>query len=96
MNLTNTMVCWNPDSTEIALVPWPDRVGASDNYDFTEGACDSKYDRKNFEHRKMLVFILAMQMIIRDNMPPNLVHSVLLSLEEYKDGLADDVPGVLA
>lgn len=98
MNAKNAMLCWNPESSEVALVPWPDRKGAGDKYACSTLACNfsgaGSTHHRTVEERKLIVFIEAMHLIIRDKVDPMAVHNALLDLDEYLDGCADDMPGV--
>lgn len=93
-NATNTMLCWNDRSDEVALVDWPDCSGRSDAYRKTALACYAHIRARSFEARKMAVFITAMQAIVRDGVEPLAMHNALLGLDEYRDGCADDMPGM--
>ena len=78
----------------MALVSWPDARGLSSRYSHSEGACYAEVRKWSFEKRQTQVFIEAMHLIVRDGMPPGLVHGVLLGLEEYRNGCSNDMPGV--
>lgn len=94
MNAKEAMLCWNPDSAEVALIPWPDQKQKSDPYDMTGLAAYTHVQEASFEKRKTIVFIEAMHLIIRDKVDPLAVHEALLGLDEYISGCADDMPGV--
>ncbi len=94
MDARHTMLCWNPDSNEVDLVAHPDLCGASDKYMMTALGCWSRFNEMNFEQRKAVIFIEAMHLIIRDGCDPDAVHRALLALDEYRDGLAGDMPGL--
>jgi len=90
----NTMLCWNPGTSEVECVPWPDYPGGrSDDFQMTALACYNKVKIGDFEFRKLVVFVEAMHLIIRDRCDPDAVHAALLQLEEYRDGLSTDMPG---
>jgi len=89
------MLCWNPHTDQVALVPWPDRVGASRSpirYRCTTLACFIDFHRMNFEQRKAKVMIEAYHLIVADGCDPAAVHRALWPLEEYRDSLAPDFP----
>lgn len=86
------MLCWNPGTAEVGLVPWPDRSRASDQYRMSSLACNVWMREKSFEVRKCYAFIEAMLAIIRDGCDPLAVHKAMLGLEEYRDGCPDDMP----
>ena len=88
------MICWKPSDKSVKLAPWPDVERETAGWS-TVGACFTHVRAKNFQTRQALVFIHAMHMIVRDGLDPYDVHAALLGLEEYQDGLADDMPGVV-
>ena len=55
------------------------------------GACYLSVQKSNFEARKCRVFIDALTLIVRDGCDPQKVHAALLGLDEYVDGLPDDM-----
>ena len=89
---TNRILCWDAESDRVKLVPWPDVVGESNEYDFSCLAPWTHVRQADFETRKKIVFIEAMHLIVRDKCDPLAVHSALLGLAEYRDGLSDDAP----
>lgn len=93
MNAKDAMLCWNPGTDEVALVPWPDTTDLSGRYFGTALACYTNVQKKDFEQRKAQVFIDAMHLIIRDKCDPMAVHKTLLGLDEYRDGCSEDMPG---
>jgi len=89
-NYTNTMVCWNVGG-EVCTVPWPDNRGRSEKWQRTCGACYGNIQKANHEQRKCRAFIDAMTMIVRDGCDPADVHAAFMQIEEYVDGLPDDM-----
>ena len=94
-NAKNSMLCWNPESSDVAIVPYPDTTGKSKRFSRTGLAVYSKIQEMSFSRRKMMVFIEAMHLIIRDKCDPMAVHNALLELQEYYDGCADDMPCIV-
>lgn len=92
MDYTNAMLCWTPNSDQVALVPWPDNIGRSRRYHRTGGAAFVYLQEGSFELRKLRVFIDAVHLIIRDHVDPQAVHKALYELDEYRDGLSEDFP----
>lgn len=88
------MLCWNPESSDVAIIPWPDTTGQSKKYRMSGLAAYTHFQEMAFSRRKLMVFIEAMHLIIRDKCDPMAVHNALLELEEYEDGCSDDMPGV--
>jgi hypothetical protein len=91
INATNHMLCWNTDSADVKLVPWPDTKGISRAYDMSGLACYKDIRGMTFEQRKIAIFVEAMCLIIRDHVNPSALHKELYKLEEYKDALPDDL-----
>ena len=92
MNAANAMLCWDPDSDRVALVEWPDASRKSDSYEMTGLACYTAIRDMDHERRKAVVFIEAMHLIVRDKVDPMALHRALLGLDEYRDGMAPDMP----
>lgn len=90
------MLCWNPDSDQVAVVRWPDGNRRSAPYQMTALACNHDLHEMNFKQRKLMVFIEAMHLIVRDKVEPMAVHRALLALDEYRDGCSPDMPGLEA
>ena len=88
---TNSMLCWDPGTANVKLVPWPDKARASDAYRMTALACNSYMHDMDFEQRKAIAFIEAMHLIVRDKVEATAVHNAMLGLAEYRDGCADDM-----
>ena len=87
------MLCWNPGA-DVALIPWPDLTGASQRYECSTLACNAEFHKMTAEQRKLAVFVEAMHLIVRDKCDPQAVHGALLGLQEYRDGMAPDMPGL--
>ncbi len=68
MNAKDTMLCWDPDSERVALMPWPDRARRSDAYRMSGLACYSHVQGMTFEQRKTVVFIEAMHLVVRERL----------------------------
>ena len=96
MKATEVMLCWNPGTSEVALIRWPDTARLSAAYQCSALASYIETHEMSKKERKMMVFITAMHLIVRDKCDPMAVHQALLGLEEYVDGCADDMPGVAA
>lgn len=89
-NATNTMLCWNPGTDQVALVPWP----GNHNYACDTLACWGYIRDMDFEQRKTIVFIEAVILIVRDKCDPQAVHKALMGLDEYRDGLPEEMLGM--
>ena len=91
INATNHMLCWNQGSSEVAVIPWPDIDNLGKRYRMSTLACNLGVSEMSFEQRKMIIFIEAMHLIVRDKCDALSVHEALLNLDEYRDGCADDM-----
>jgi hypothetical protein len=93
-SIKDHMIIWTDDG-RVGLQQWPASGNFFDgNREKSWGACNTAVRKASFEKRKLVVFINAMHMIVRDKCDPAEVHRVLSELEEYEDGCADDMPGI--
>ena len=97
-------LAWNPDSDEVAVVERPDETAAPSEW-ARHRLATAKYKRSclgccryvseaDFAFRKLIVFVEAMHLIVRDGVDPQALHKALLQLKEYRDGLSSDMPGM--
>ncbi|KVH72228.1 hypothetical protein WJ41_13945 [Burkholderia ubonensis] len=86
---TNTILCWNLYSGEIALVPWRDRDGLSRSYERSALACYAEVRGISVEQRQTHVLSEALGLIVRDHCNPKSVHDTLLGLVEYRDSVSE-------
>jgi hypothetical protein len=94
MTYKTAMLVWNPGTSEVLVGPWPDRSGWSKPYKMSSGACYKIRAGKSKQYYKMMAFIDAMHLIVRDKVDPIAVHNAMLSIDEYRDGCSDDMPGI--
>jgi hypothetical protein len=93
MKSLEAMLAWNPGTNEVEVGPWPDKTGWSKKYKMSSGACNLERHSKPKEW-KLMSFIDAMHVIIRDKVDPLAVHMAMLAVDEYRDGCSDDMPGI--
>ena len=91
---SEVMVCWNPGTDQVKIVNHPDYENKSKGYRMTALGCYTWLKKATFTEKKMMCFIQAIHLIIRDKCDPMAVHNALLGIEEYRDGLSDDFPGI--
>ena len=91
-NLTTHMVCWDEGGHRVTIIQYPDEIGLSDSFDCSFGACDSEIQTAKFSKRKLAAFVEAVHLIVRDGCDPIAVHKAFSLLEEYRHGLAADMP----
>lgn len=87
----NKMLCWNSGTDQIALVEWPDKTNCSRAYENTALAASAYVRDLEPTELKLLVSRLAIRLIVHDRCDPQAVHRALLPLEEYRDGLSEDL-----
>jgi hypothetical protein len=93
MKAKNSMIAYNTETGEVRVGPWPDKTQWSRPFPAATGAC--YLDRhKHPAQWKMMVFIDAIHIIVREKIDPMTVHNALLAIDEYVDGCADDMPGI--
>lgn len=84
IDATTFMLCWTPNTSNVALVPWPDTTMQSRSYLKTSLACYAATHEMSFEQRKQLVRNEANKLINEDGCPEDIVHNVLSALAEYE------------
>jgi len=90
-NASNMVLCWIPGTANVETIP----LGESIPRGYRTGlAAYTNFRTMDYEERKLMVFIEAMHLIIRDRCDPDAVHKAFLDLDEYRDGCSDDMPGV--
>jgi len=92
VKLKEIMFAWNPNSDEVKVGPWPDKKNWSKGYTMTGGACYSKVAKFTKEQCKFYLYLEGMHLIIRDKVNPIAVHNAFYEIDEYRDGLAHDMP----
>jgi len=90
---TTMVLCWIPETNKVSLLPLGGFI-PSDYY--TDLACHEDIQGMSFAERQQRVFSAAMKLIIRDRCDPDAVHRAFLDLDEYRDGCANDMPGVVS
>ena len=63
---------------------------------FTTGGVWTDAKRMSDIEARAFCFIEAMHMIIRDKCDPEAVHLAWMTIDEYRDGCADDMPYMMA
>ena len=94
---------WRPNSSEIKVMlrkPFyefeqQEKKNLKSRYPYWCGGGCLNMQKASHERAKLLIFIEAIHMIVRDKVDYQAVHSELLKIDEYADGLAGDVPGVI-
>ena len=101
MKFCESMVMWKPNSSNVMVVPiWngpgrrPQEDDEKKNYPYWFSGRDSRYRGLSALRTKLIVYIEAIHLIVRDKVDPKSVHKAFLAIDEYVDGLADDVEGV--
>lgn len=92
--LSNAMLCWNNGfhgaTPSVAVVRWPDKIGASDAYQLSVGACFTDFRSKDERGQKLQIMIDAWHVAAFYDVPVAMVHEAMLVVPEYRDMLADD------
>jgi hypothetical protein len=78
------MLCWNPGTDQVAIVPLSDYRDNSEGYLKTHLACMAQTHELTRPQRKLLVLILAFVLIVREKCDPAAVHRALSELSEYR------------
>lgn len=95
LTAANTRLFWNPDTGDVRLIPQGKRAPDHSEFPCSGLGCYAEYQNMTFEQRKAMVFIEFAQLVVGDKIDPIKLHHVFLQLEEYRDGCARDMPGVI-
>jgi hypothetical protein len=95
------ILMWNPGTNEVQIYDfnplkkvYPPRY-TEEKYIMSCLGCNSEVQEGAFDERKLIVFIEAMHLIVRDKCDPMAVHKALMGVREYRDGCAIDMPGMM-
>lgn len=92
LSAKEAILCWNPGTDQVAVVPWPDTDNRCEPFSMTSLACHLDVRRMSFDMLKDHVFREAMHLIVRDECDPRAVHMALISIKEYCAGCWPDMP----
>lgn len=59
----------------------------------TDGACYSRWNGYTEDQRQKALFIVFHTMVVRDGVDPQVAHEALMSIDEYRIMIADDISG---
>jgi hypothetical protein len=96
MKMSEAMVAWDPDTGGVRVGPWPDRIGWSDSYPMTDGACEARIHAMPPDQQVAQVFILFHALVVRDGIPPDAAHRAFLAIDEFRAHISPDIPGATA
>ena len=85
IDATTVMLCWTPFTSDVTLVPWPDKSMLSRGYLKTSLACYQYVHEMSFNERRKLISDEAKKLIDEDGCPEDVVHQVLSRLAEYQN-----------
>lgn len=91
MKLKEAMLVYNPGTAQVDVVPWPDRDRRSRDYRYSFLACFLDFHKCSPQMRKMLLFVTALQAVVRDEVDPKALHNALLKVDEYRRHIALDM-----
>jgi len=74
----------------VGVVPHPDRIGLSDQFSSSVGACFAYWREMSEIERKLQLMIEVHQIAACYDIPAEAVHQALLCIPEYRNMLARD------
>lgn len=84
-NVKDSMVCWNPGTDEVALIPWPDKAHLSDAFQSSYLACMSEIQAMTDPlELEIAAYTTTIRMIVRDGVDPAAAHKAMSELDEYQ------------
>lgn len=94
MKYNQAMIAWNPGTKQIAVGPWPDVTGWSDDLQCTVGACFMDTRKMTHERLSWQVFMEFNAIVVAGEIDPLVAHRAFLAIDEYRQHCAPDLPGV--
>ena len=91
MKFTEAMICWNPDTDEIAVGPWPDKTDWSKRYLMSDGACEFRLHDMDEAQRGRMLFIHFNTIVARDQVGVEATHRAFLEIDEYRQLISPDI-----
>jgi hypothetical protein len=101
MKLNEAMVMWNPNSSNIKVMSRDVYLKEVQNYAIRKryktsfpywfSGRDERFQSLSVLESKLIIYIEAIHIIVRDKVDPNAVHEALLNIDEYVDCLANDM-----
>jgi hypothetical protein len=96
MKYCEALIAWTPTTDalgEIDVLPWPDKRGLSDRYEFTGDACYSEVHQMSQTAQLARLFIDFNTVVVRDRIPVAAAHRAFLKIDEYRDRISPDTDG---
>ena len=93
MKFTEAMICWNPDTDEIAVGPWPDYTRWSNKYLASTGACETRLHDMDEAQRGRMLFIHFNTIVVGDSVDVQAAHQAFLEIDEYRQLISPDIEG---
>jgi len=101
MKFKDSMIMYKPNSPNIKIINRDVylrevqdndmRVKYKVLYPYWFSGRDGKYKGISAVESKMIIYVEAIHIIVRDKVDPVAVHKEFLNIDEYVDGLADDI-----
>jgi hypothetical protein len=91
MKAINAMFLWNPGTDQVRVVEYGKERDRGEHR-MSAGACYSTWRNLNHEQFKMMLFIEAFHLIVRDRVDPDAVFREFYKINEFRDGLSEDFP----
>jgi hypothetical protein len=92
--LRDAMLCWNSGlnggTPAFSVVPHPDERGASDRFDYSVGACFTRWRNLDERGQKLQLMVDTWHIVAFYGVPVALVREGLLVIPEYREMLASD------
>jgi len=87
----DTILAWNPGSSQVAIFTSPDTQGATSSFKRTGLAANTSLGQLTKDQLRAQCFIDAMVLIVRDQCDPIAVHNALVQVQEYRQALPDSL-----
>ena len=82
----------SPTAGQVRVGVYPDRVGWTRPFASCFGACDLSFAEASDSERIIQMFVAFHAMVVRDGIDPQVVHTALLEIDEYR-AIVDGIGG---
>ena len=97
MMLSDVVIAWTPLHWHWLSTAGKIRIDPVSGSDWEAAVWDDgggdRFDWKSAPWRETRLLVLFHQIVVRDHIDPQIAHEAFLSIDEYRWGIARDVPG---
>jgi hypothetical protein len=94
MRFMQSMICWNPGTDQVTVVPWPDTRPADEGLRLRLAASpDMDLEEAPRGWQIAILFIHFHTLVVRDCVPLVAAHRAFMEIDEYRQCMAPEIEG---